>query len=301
MPPTQDALAPGCTDLRPIRASGPVGALVLALALGALACGGDDDGGGPIDAPLPRPDAFVVPACIPESDWNDHTAMVSGSVTDLVTGAAVVGAQVRITTGWDTSQFPDACPARATVTTDGAGRFGPLEVGIGSALGGSIVLFLVDGADRAPTASDQTAACGTAVACGSVDHAMVTPSAALATAWRADLVAGGMSAAATSGLVLFQFREPGATPAAGVTPSQGLLDDAPLTPGVDYRVVAADRATLAPVATTATTSSGYVVTSQAPPTAAMYVRGRRDSATWLPVGTLLDEGWWFLEDRQRQP
>ncbi|HVV82367.1 MAG TPA: hypothetical protein VHE35_04780 [Kofleriaceae bacterium] len=273
--------------------------LRLALAAAPLlagACGGGDDGvAPPIDAPPEVP-----PGCIGNDVRATKTVTVSGQVVDITTGDPVGGATVDLTTGWDvTGNFPKPeCPLLGSLTTDAQGRFGPLAILAGSSQNPPIVVFVVHGGGRAPTLSDNRACAAPTCNLG---HTIAAPSTEVAEAWRTELAAGGMTSAATRGLVLFKYKEADGMPAAGVVPSQGTLVTTPLRPGPDVRFVDAARADLMPAAQTATTASGQALVGIDADQGAIYVGGKRGGDTWDGTGCLVVSPAIFVEDKTVTP
>jgi hypothetical protein len=264
--------------------------------------GGGDDGVGGDSSSSDDGPASGEPDCVSAETRARHTVIVAGSVLDWATQEPVDGADVEVTTSWDTLEdFPDACPSVAALATGSDGRFGPEETEIGSPLEPPIVLFMVSGDDLAETASDQRLVCD-APDCGNLAHTIAAPSRDLAAGWRAELERGGMANAAGRGLVLFSFRNPDGTPAEGVTPWRSLLVDTQvLEPGSEVRFLEEDLTTLAPPATATTTASGVALIGVDEASGAEFIGGSRDSQTWVETGVLDPPGWFFLEDRQQSP
>ena len=243
--------------------------------------------------PKPDPDEPPPPDCT--SDLT-KSVTVTGTVLDFSTKAPVAGASVDLTSAWDgNAGFPGprACPVLATVETRADGKFGPVTIDLGADDDENFVLFLIDGAGRAPTASDNRIC---AEATCTLDHTIAAPSVAVAEGWRTELAAGGMADADTRGLVAFEFREPAGTPAERVTAEYYTDKIEALAPGAQVRYVNPDRATLAPVATTA---SGLAVVG-APGIGGTFIGGHRDAIGWQLTGCLMEPGWIFLEDRRIQ-
>jgi hypothetical protein len=262
----------------------------------------DGPGERDIDASPPPVDAASPPPCISADVRARKTVEVRGAVVDFVTGAPIAGVTVDITTAWDVPVpgFPPAaCPLLATVTTGPDGRFGPVSVLAGSLFNPSIVLFMVHGADRADTASDNKT-CSDSVC--TLDHTIAAPAAALVASWRTELAAGGMTDAATNGLIAYLFKNADGTPAAGVTAQ---IDDnfAPrdLRAGEEVRYLAGDRSAVAAAGQRTTTDSGVALIGLAAVEADSYVAGRRSTQTWPATGCLMQPGWIFLEDRTVSP
>jgi hypothetical protein len=273
----------------------------------------DDDGGD--DLP-DRPDAAPpgTPGC-PAPETGEHsTVILAGEVTDYVTGAPIAGAEVLINVAWEgDNPFPTECAPLATLTTSEDGRFGPSEVDLGARYFQPILLFRVVGEGIADTASDQTLDCGDEVDCGNLAHAIAAPSRELVAAWRAELADGGMPEADTRGLVLFEFRNPDATPAANVVPWNGFFYEDALVPDTQVRFLEPDRATVAPTETLTTTDSGVAVIGIDPfeeeterggeefdsGDTVAYISGTRVAQHWDQTGVLMTDGWVFLEDKQQ--
>ncbi|MDQ3365934.1 MAG: hypothetical protein M3680_10955 [Myxococcota bacterium] len=272
---------------------GVVNVLVLA-ACGDLG-GGDPDAAPPVDVLRDAP-----AGCTPPEDLAAIRLTVSGSVRDLATGAPIVGATVDVAKAWTPRGFPASdCPALATLTTDAAGRFGPLEILAGP--GGGIIssphylVFLVTAAGVASTSSDVRYHCSSA--CTLPDHPIAVPSEALATSWRTELAAGGMPDAATRGLVAFTFKERDGAPAAGVEVlGRAHLFPGALERGTQLRYVAED-GSLAPVAQATTLARGLAVIGLDPENHGIYVSGIRGDETWGATGSIVAPGWIFVEDR----
>jgi len=262
----------------------------------------DGPGERDIDAGPPPVDAAQPPPCIPADVRARKTVEVSGSVVDFVTGAPAAGVTVDITTAWDVPVpgFPSpACPLLATLTSGPDGTFGPVSVLAGSVFDPSIVLFMVRGGDRADTASDNKTC--TDSTC-TLAHTIAAPSAALAASWRSELVTGGMTDAATNGLIAFRFNNADATPAAGVAAQ---IDDnfalRELRSGEEVRYLAGDRSAVAAPGQRTTTESGVALIGLAAVESAGYIAGRRSTQTWATTGCFMQPGWIFLEDRTVTP
>lgn len=256
---------------------------------------------------MQSPDAAVDPNCVSADVRSAATLIVSGQVQSFTADEPLDDAEVRFSTAWDAGDsFPEECPAIASFTTDADGRFGPETVEAGSPRTPPVAIFMVTGDEVAPTASDQTFQCDTSD-CGNLAHTIRTPSAELASTWRAQLADGGMQDADSTGLVLFEFRETDGMPAAGVIPTglwpgSGDEGEVDLAPGTQVRFLAADRATLEPADATETTASGLAVISfgDTGDVVAAAVAGHRGEAeVWAGVGVLTSPGWLFLEDRRR--
>ncbi|MEJ7598269.1 MAG: hypothetical protein WKG01_10195 [Kofleriaceae bacterium] len=222
---------------------------------------------------------------------------VSGTVLDFSTKTPVAGASVELNTAWNgTSGFPGpkACPALATLETGPDGRFGPITIDVPSDRTDNFLLFLVEGADREPTASDNRIC--TDATCV-LDHTISAPSLLVAANWRIGLAAGGVMDADSRGLVAFEYLEPTGAPAIGVI-SDYLTDKVTdLAPGAQVRYLAPDRTALAPVNTASTTASGVaLIASQGE--GSMVIGGHREGVGWQLTGCLHEAGWIFLEDRR---
>jgi len=250
---------------------------VLALGPGCLDSGDSD--------PDPEP-----PTC----SFDSYTPVtISGSVVDFSTKAPVPGAKVDITSAWNGYTVfpgPDACPVLATVETGADGKFGPLTVPVPSDGSQSFVLFLVDGAGRAPTASDNRIC---AEATCTLEHTIAAPSLAVADSWRQELAAGGMTGADTKGLIAFEYRNTDGTPADSVAAEFGTDERRPLAPGTEVRYLRPDRAALAPASTSATTTAGVALIGR---DQTAFIGGHRGQVGWNLTGCLLEPGWIFLED-----
>ena len=269
-----------------------------------------DNPGGP--EPEPEPDAnpppppgdAPPPSCISADDRARKTVVVSGTVIDFATGAPVVGATVDITTAWDTATpaFPSPqCPLIATLTSGPDGKFGPATVLAGSVFDPSIMLFMVHGADRANTSSDNRT-CPDATC--TLDHTIAAPSAALAATWRTQLAAGGMTDAATNGLIAYLYKNTDQTPAAGVTAQLTEVFPASsrdLIVGSEVRYLAADRTTVTGTSQRTTTAGGVALVGFEAVESASFIAGRRSADTWEPTGCFDEPGWFFLEDRTVSP
>ncbi|HEY5933586.1 MAG TPA: hypothetical protein VIU61_03095 [Kofleriaceae bacterium] len=245
----------------------------------------------------PEPDPGVPPPdCTSE---RTVPVTVTGTVIDFSTKAPVAGASVDLTSAWDGNAGfpgPKACPVLATVETRADGKFGPVTIDLGADDEENFVLFLVDGSDRAPTASDNRIC--TAATC-TLDHTIAAPSVAVAEGWRAELAAGGMEDADTRGLIAFEFREPAGTPAERVVAEYFTDKIEALTPGAMVRYVNPDRASLAAASTPSTTASGLALVG-APGLGGTFIGGHRDAVGWQLTGCLMEPGWIFLEDRRIQ-
>jgi hypothetical protein len=250
------------------------------------ACGEDDGAPGGQDAG---------PTCVSAATRAELMAPISGTVVDFASKAPVAGAKVEINTEFDGSE---KCPPLATLTTDGQGKFGPMNLGIGSPLNPPIVAFRVSGGGRAITVSDQKAKCPNEV-CEAIVHTIPAPAATLAATWRQALGAGGMPNAETRGLAVFEYREADASPAAGAVPTH-FADDKnnDLVPGTEVRFLEADRATVSAVSQTATTASGLAIVGPSGNAGFAILAGRRAAQLWGNVTVLLDPGQIFVEDER---
>jgi hypothetical protein len=256
------------------------------------------------DASPPPPDAAPPAECIGVDVRARKTVVVSGTVVDFATGAPVAGATVDITTGWDTPvpAFPSPeCPLIATLTSGPDGTFGPATVLAGSVLDPSIMLFMVHGADRANTASDNRTCPDTTC---TLDHTIAAPSATLAATWRTELAAGGMTDAATNGLIAYLYKNSDGSPAAGVTAQ--LVDVFPaamhdLTVGGQVRYLADNRTTVTGTSQRTTTTGGVALIGFEAVESSSFIAGRRSADTWEPTGCFDEPGWIFLEDRTVSP
>lgn len=272
----------------------------LLIVLGLAACG---------DAEV-TPDAMPVPAdapagCTSPEELAEVTLVVSGSVTELATGAPLAGVTVDVARAWSARGFPGSdCPVLGTLTTDAAGRFGPASIAAGPGPGtvstGQYLAFLVRGDGVADTVSDVRYSCRGA--CTLPDHAIAAPSRDRAASWRAELARGGMFDAATRGLVAFTFREGDGRPAAGVTVLAGtVVSPQPLTVAHELRFVDATGA-LAPTAQAVTLAPGLaVLVDDGAAGAGTYVAGERGDERWSATGSILADGWIFVEDKTVRP
>ena len=255
---------------------------VLGLLLISTGCVSDPD---PVDPPID---------CTPEITT---PVTVTGTVIDFSTKAPVAGATVDLTTAWNGQPGfpgPDACPILASVETRADGKFGPITIDVGSERDENFVLFLIDGAGRAPTASDNRIC---AEASCALDHTIAAPALAVADNWRAALGAGGMANADGRGLIAFEFREKDGSAAERVT-AEYLADKVmALTPGTEVRYVDAARTGLAPASAPSTTTSGVALVGP-PQDKGSFIGGNRDGIGWQLTGCLLEDGWIFLEDRR---
>jgi len=270
-------------------------AIAVSLCSGCILHSSSSDDGPPPDAAAPPP-----PTCIQPEVRARQSVSVSGQVIDFASGAPVPGATVDVTTAWDvTGTIPrPECPLLATLTTDAEGRFGPVAVDAGSSQLPPIMLFMVHGGGRAPTASDNRACSEPTCNLG---HTIAAPSTQDMAAMRDALAAGGMADAAARGLVAFRFKNPDQTGAADVTPQRGVGVVADLKPGSEVRFLDIDRRTVMPAAQAATSASGMALVGLADPENAIYVGGRRTTQRWISTGCLVMPGWLFLEDRTVSP
>jgi hypothetical protein len=275
--------------------------LLLFASFSLAACGDNPDALRDASGEPPPMDA-APPSCVDPALRPMKSVEVTGAVVDFATGAPIAGVTVDVITAWDViaPAFPSpACPLLATLTTGPDGTFGPATVLAGSVFDPSIILFMVHGGDRADTASDNKTC--TESTC-TLDHTIAAPSAALAASWRSELTAGGMTDAATNGLIAFKFKNTDGTPAAGVTAQ---IDEnfAPrdLRTGEEVRYLAADRAAVAPGTQRVTTDSGVALVGFAAVESAGYIAGRRSAQTWGATGCFMQPGWIFLEDRTVSP
>ena len=296
--------------------------LVCSLALsGCLFVGDDDgrgdgadfgdDGGDDVDQPDAGPPG--TPVCGEPEAGDTSVVTVSGQVVDYASGEPIAGAEVAINVAWDAANpFPSECAPLDTFTTDDDGRFGPAEVDLQALHFFPIMLLRVTGDEIAPTASDQRVDCGLdGLDCGELAHTIAAPSREVVAAWREELTAGGMPDVDDRGLVAFEFRNPDATPASDVIPWIGLIGEDALEPGTQVRFLEADRATLAPPDTAATTAGGVALIGLEPSDAvddgfdpedaAEFIRGTRASDGWDETGVITAPGWVFLEDKQQTP
>jgi len=269
--------------------------MLLLLVSGCFGRGDDENLPPPVDAPPPN-----VPGCVTNETRQQLEIAIDGIVLDFATQDPVAGVTVDVTTGWDVAgNVPRAdCPLIATLTTDADGRFGPVTVNAGSTEFPPILLFLVHGGDRASTSFDARAACaigdGT---CNPLTVSIPAASAALDTAWRTELAAGGMVSAATRALVAFKYKNTDQTGAADVVPNVGNITPIrDLIRGTEVRFLAPDRATLLPVAQNATTDSGLALIGLDNGTGRVDLGGKRVTDQWLSVGCLESSGFTFFED-----
>lgn len=246
------------------------------------------------DAPPPPPEAPA--GCVQASVREQMLLTVRGTVVDFATGAPVAGATVELGTAWefiDDGHAP-GCPLLGSAVTDAAGQFGPLQVWAGSSRAKPIVLFTVRGAGRAPTRSDATTCADDRCA---LDHTIAAPSAELVASWRAGF-APGTPAVPERGLIVFAFSNLDHTAAAGVRPYTDGIVDVFSFPGRAPRFLESDRATLAPVEQTTTTTTGVAVLDPGDDLgSSIDIAGRRGAEEWLPTGCLLEAGYVFVEDR----
>lgn len=278
--------------------------LLLAVCMVA-GCGGSSGGDGGADAG-PTPDAGGWGDCNPDDVRAEWTAEISGQVIDYVELDSIDNAKVEFTTAWDTNSIAPAeqCGVIDSFRTGDDGRFGPETLEVGSQLTPPIALFEVSEGGRARTLSDQSMTCEDASgSCLSPDHLIRAPAAALGLAWREELEARGAVDALGQGIVVFEFREADGTPAEGVTPTLWGGESAmELDVDVEVSYLAADRMTLAPAGTSATTESGVALISVDAPYNAVTIGGYRgegeDAEAWDDVGVLVMRGWFFLEDQR---
>lgn len=285
--------------------------------LGLTLCAGCELYFGDDDSPPLVPDARVGqppdagPAdCLPETSRTaDCEVDVGGELVDFTTGAPVGPAQLRVTTAWDTVPFfpPVSCPALGFVTAGADGLFDALDVRCDSPAHPPVLLVTVDdppgGADLlAPFAVDQRLTCLTSPPqdCGSAGGVIAVPSAAMASAWRTELAAGGMPNAAQRGLVLYAFFELDGSPATGVVPTirEGTVDRV-LIAGTEVRFVAGDLESLVRADAGMTGTSGIAIIALAGDAA--LIGGLRGTERWDPVGVMVSPGWWFYETRTISP
>jgi hypothetical protein len=271
----------------------------------------DDEAGDDGDQPDAGPSG--TPACGEPATGDTSVVRVSGQVVDYASGEPIAGAEVAINVAWDAANpFPSECAPLDTFTTDDDGRFGPADVDLRVLQYLPIVLLRVTGDEIAPTASDQRVDCGLdGLDCGDLAHTIAAPSRDVVAAWREELTAGGMPDVDDRGLVAFEFRNPDATPASDVIPWIGLIGEDALEPGTQVRFLEADRATLTPPDTAATTAGGVALIGLEPEDAvddgfdsedaADFIRGTRLSDGWDETGVITAPGWVFLEDKQQTP
>jgi hypothetical protein len=272
---------------------------------------GDDDSSDAVAQPDAGPPG--TPGCGATEPGRTSVVTVSGQVVEYATGESIVGAVVAINVAWDPANpFPSECAPLETLTSGADGRFGPVEVDLQAIQYFPIVLLRVTGDEITPTASDQRVDCGLdGLDCGELTHTIAAPSRELAAAWREDLAEGGMPDIDDRGLVAFEFRNPDATPASDVIPWIGLFGEGALDPGTQVRFLDADRATLAPPDTAATTASGVALIGLErsdgiddgfdPGDAVDFISGTRVSDGWAETGVITAPGWVFLEDKQQTP
>lgn len=240
---------------------------------------------------------IAVAPCGPDPARSDLQVIAQGTVVDFLTGAPLAGVTVDVARAWEPeSAFPvDSC-SLARFTTDAAGRFGPLSVDVGPApslFESKFIVFLAQGRDISPTASDNRVNLGE----DTIDHTIAAPSYDLIDAWRDDLLDGGMGRARTRGLVAFRFDDAAGAPAAGVVAThETFLDSDVLARGDEVRYVSGDRGTLEPTSRGSTTESGLALIGLATnATGHVDIGGVRGADDWGSIGTLVGEGWLFLE------
>lgn len=222
-----------------------------------------------------------------------YRVSATGTVIDFVSGAphaAPVGVELG---SWYAT--PPFCP-EWWLSADGGGFSRSFT--LRALLGAPILVARTGGVGPlTPVLSDQTATCPSdGGPCTIDDFTVPVLSTAVASAWRAQLAAGGMEDAGTRGLVLYEFREPDGSPAQGVGP---LLDDIfagpqPLAPGTEVRFLAADRRSLLPAGTMTTGESGAAIIALPGPWG--FVSGERGGVTWGAVGVSTVPGEIFFED-----
>jgi hypothetical protein len=257
----------------------------------------------------PRPDAAVDQCLAPSERANLCRVDVTGRVVDYVTRAAYGGgAEVEITTGWDTvPPFAPDCPPLQATTADESGAFAVMDAICDSPLYPPVLLLRIAGGGgeaRAPTAIDSTLGCSPATPsdCGAFDGgALPVPSQTTARTWRNLLSAEGMPAAAAGGLVVLEFLDLDGTPAAGVLPF--VLEggaERMLVPPREVRFLAADRETLvrSDAGMTGTSGTAFVALEGMP---SAFVGGTRGGQRWEPTGVLFADGWIVVESRSRAP
>jgi hypothetical protein len=264
---------------------------ILPVALVTLAGCADEPDRTPIITEIP------VAPCGAQPGLDDMQVVAEGTVVDFLTGAPHVGVTVDIARAWEPNAvFPaDSC-SLSHLTTDATGHFGPVTVNIGprpSLFESKFIVFLAQGGGIAPTASDARVGTGT----DSIAHTLAAPSFDLMDAWRAELVDDGMGRARTRGLVAFRYDDGNDVPAAGVVATrETLLDSDSLERGSQVRYLGPDRASLMPASQSTTTESGMALIGLSPTASGtVEVGGVRGGDDWGSVGTLVGEGWLFLE------
>jgi hypothetical protein len=251
------------------------------------------------DPPLPdrldEPDVAISANCT----GGTTEVQVAGTVVDRTTGAPIAGATVDITEAWAAAHsFPAAGCRLGRMTTDAAGRFGPMMVT--STDSEPIMVMLVKGAGRAPTISDRRVSCLFG-ACTMVDEVIAAPSEGLADYWREELYAGGMPYALNRGLVAYTFLDSVDVPASGVSVTRmrdNLLDSEPkrIEPGSEARFIGADGMTLEDPDHEATSTSGSLLIGSDGGTQGYFrVGGDRPLLHWPSVGVIVATGWIYVE------
>lgn len=260
---------------------------------GALAACSDRDET-PIITSIP------VAPCGPDPALDELDVTVQGTVVDFLTGEPRAGVTVDVARVWEPEAvFPDDSCSVAKLTTDAAGRFGPVSVKLGPApslFESKYVLFLAQGDEISPTGSDNRVMVGS-----TIDHTIAAPSLELIDTWRSELDEGGMNAARTRGLVAYRYDEADGTPATGVIAQRAtILGNNTLERGSEVRYLSADRATLQPVSRPSTTASGLALIGVAPiDRGTVEIAGARNGESWGDIGCLVGEGWVFLEWTRR--
>ena len=271
------------------------------LASACLLVGGclGDSGGEPglgADSGTRSPDAR------PGSDGAEHCASegrpfavtVSGTAFDFVTGEPYPDVFEIRYGAWHLTE-PVVCFQDGTIAA-GDGTFSASALALGGSSFDPPILVLSPGAGGlAPMLSDRTLTC-TGDECGVSDFRMPVLSRDTEQAWREELAAGGMTDAATRGLVVFRCREADGSPADGVAPRVfSLAEDGErrLEPGTEVRFLAEDREALLAADAEVTGSAGLAIL--AVPDELALVSGERGAKSWEGVGVIAVPGTLFTE------
>lgn len=247
----------------------------------------------PLEERLDEPDVALTSDCT--SGTNE--VEVEGTVVDYITGAPIGGARIELTEAWSNPRsFPESGCRLGAVTTDASGHFGPVT--LRAQASSPVIVFLVTGADRAPTISDTTIHC--LFGCYKAVHEIAAPSHELVEQWRHELYAGGMEYALNRGLVAYKFHDLAGRPAQGVrplyVPSSFSSNRRALAAGSEVRFLEGDRQTLAPPDRTTTLAAGTALIGAKPHNDGYFrVAGERGNDRWGSVGAIVATGWIYFE------
>jgi hypothetical protein len=255
----------------------------------------------PFDRPIDAGMCLEPEARVVECEFD-----LTGRAVDILSGAPATSGVVRLTTALDTNPpFPaDSCEVLDEIPLDENGELVALGAPCDGLSSDPFVLVMLANSDLARVAMHHQIVCPpTGGGCSSWDVTLEAPPAAVASAWRTQLMDEGVDV--SRGLVLVRYVERDGSPSEGV--SADIYDPTlPMTlmdPWVRY--VAADGQTLMPATTPGTTASGLALFSAALGDVVFRPRfsGRRFDpegvAEWDPVPWITREGWIYFGESGR--